>query len=204
MVGLLAGPAVLEGQTTLGSGIGAILFYLVAYALGTIAAFSALACLRRGDREVATYDDLSGLRHEHPFFTGVILISMLSLIGMPPLIGFIGKLYLIGSVFYAGYPVLVVVLVLNSAIAAAYYLKIGSITFFGPPNPGVTVVPSRPRRAAAILAAVLAVVLGGLPGNALVEAARQASRPAVVVDPVPTAAEFPPPDVLPIAGMTAE
>jgi NADH-quinone oxidoreductase subunit N len=189
VVGLLAGPAVNEATGgALGNGIAAVLFYLVAYGLGTIASFAVLGCLRSGDREAQTYRNISGLHRKHPFLAALMLVSVLSLVGLPPLVGFLGKVYLIGSAYGAGYTVLVIVLVLNSAISAAYYLRIASACYFGEPDDTVHSAGMFGRTAGALVAATLAVVLG-IVGNGLVNASSDATTPtqAVAVSPAPQA-----------------
>ncbi len=178
LVGLLAGPGInsATGGTggALGNGIAAVLFYLVAYGLGTIASFAVLGCLRAGDREAQTYQHISGLHKTHPFLAALMLLSVLSLVGLPPLVGFLGKIYLIGSAYGAGYTMLVIVMVLNSAISAAYYLRIASVCYFGEPDETVTSAGQFPRYAGALIAATLALVLG-IVGNGLVNASNDAT-----------------------------
>ena len=163
LVGLLAGTAFIKGGP-LADGIAAILFYLVAYGLATIAGFAVLGCIEAHGDEAETYDDITGLYKKHPGLAAIMLISMLSLMGMPLLIGFVGKLYLIGSVYEAGFTTLVVILVINSAISAAYYLRIASTCFFGKPAAHVRAVNAPARRLGAAIAAA-AVILLGIPGG---------------------------------------
>ncbi|MEZ6190547.1 MAG: NADH-quinone oxidoreductase subunit N [Phycisphaerales bacterium] len=179
LVGLLAGPAVNQAAGgALGDGIAAVLFYLVAYGLGTIASFAVLGCLRAGDREAQTYQHISGIHKKHPFLAALMLISVLSLVGLPPLVGFLGKVYLIGSAYGAGFIGLVIILVLNSAISAAYYLRIASACYFGEPDETVHSAGMFGRTAGALIAATLAIVLGVM-GNGLVNASRNATAPAM-------------------------
>lgn len=187
LVGLLAGPIVaaeigqgrLGQQSMLGDGIAAISFYVVAYGLGTIGSFAVLGCLHgpEGD-EADEYDDLSGLRHKHPFLAGTLLIACLSLLGFPFTVGLLGKLFLVGAGFEAGYAWVVVIMMINSAISAAYYLRIGSVCFFGRDH-GTTVANYVPVRVTgAIIASVMSLALG-FQGEWLVERASNAG----VVDP---------------------
>lgn len=180
LVGLLAGPLAAQGEGSyLGSGLSAVLFYLMAYGLGTIASFAVLGCLHgpEGD-EADTYDDLSGLRQRHPFLAGTLLLACLSLLGFPFTVGLLGKMYLIGAGFQAGYAVIAVIMVVNSAISAAYYLRIGSVCFFGEDR-GTTEATYVPVRiTGAIIAAVLSVGLG-VQGGWLVERAHQAGLPPI-------------------------
>ena len=197
LVGLLVGPAVaatsLGEDTSLSNGIAAVLFYLVAYGLSTISSFALLSCMSRPDgSEVETYDDLSGMRLRHPWLAGVLLVCVISLVGLPPLVGFVGKLYLIGSAFAAAdnasttfwvYRGLVIAMVINSAMSAGYYLRIASVAFFGEDR-GQTVQLALPMRVwAASIAAGLALLLGGWPsGDVLVRASRDAAQPPVEID----------------------
>jgi len=197
LVGVLVGPmlarAMMESDphvdTSLSNGTAAVLFYLVAYGLSTIGAFAVLGCLTRKDgSEVETYDDLAGMRTRHPFQSGVLLISVISLVGLPPLVGFMGKLYLIGSAFAAGtgggelaglYRGLVVLLILNSAMSAGYYLRIVGTAFFGE-DKGQTIEANVPlRRIGGVVAALASIALGGYPSAGLLaEAAKEAAEPA--------------------------
>ena len=67
-----------------GNGVAAVLFYLVAYGLSTIAAFAVLGCLRANGEEAQTFDDLSGLRMRHPVLAIIMGVAVLSLLGFPP------------------------------------------------------------------------------------------------------------------------
>ncbi len=127
LVGLLAGP----GDGTFGgSGVSAVLFYLAAYGVTNTGAFAVIACLekRAADRgeplEVEDFDDLRGLWKREPVLGVVLAVSALSLMGFPPLFGFWAKLPLFTSGIAAGEITLVVVLGINSAIAAFYYLRL--------------------------------------------------------------------------------
>lgn len=200
LVGVLVGPMLAmsmiaqaqaageEVDTSLSNGTAAVLFYLVAYGLSTIGAFAVLGCLTRKDGgDVETYDDLAGMRTRHPYQAGVLLVSVVSLVGLPPLVGFLGKLYLIGSAFsasnsdlgYAGlFHGLVVLLIINSAMSAGYYLRIIAVAFFGE-DKGQTVETAPPlRRAGGIIAALASIALGGYPSAGYLAAhAKDAAEP---------------------------
>jgi NADH-quinone oxidoreductase subunit N len=194
MTGLVAGPhvsRVIEGSEVLGSGAGnglaAVLFYLLVYAMGTVGSFAVLACVRakttgdaeppvespRGEPDTVTYDDLAGLWWRNPVLAGVMLVAMLSLVGMPPLAGFLGKVYLIGGVFTAGYGLLAIVIVINSAISAGYYLRIAMTCFFGQPSERVGYVKTPTLLAGAIITTLAAFAFGGLAANGIIENSHQ-------------------------------
>jgi len=204
MLGLMAGLGV-PGHA-MGSGPAAVLFFLLAYGLGSIGAFAVIAALaaqRSPDdpaHEVATgvaddleYEDLAGLWWRSPVLGGVMLVSMLTLVGMPPLAGFMGKFFLIGGVLSAGFYGLVVVLVINSAISAGYYLRIAMLTFFGESSQApAEILPAGrrgPRVVGALVAGIAGLVIGGLPGNGVVRNARAAFEPVAVDAATSPAAE---------------
>lgn len=174
LVGVLAGPAT-ANQGVLSDGIAAVLFYLVAYGLATIAAFAALGCLLARGEEAQTYDDLSGLAKRHPVLAAILAVSSLSLLGVPPMIGFLGKVYLFTPALGAGYVWLVVIAVINSAVSAGYYLRIASTPYFGREREGVVEADAPLRRIAAAVAALAAVVFG-FAGSVLIDPAHRATR----------------------------
>lgn len=153
IIGLLAGP---------GLGIDALLFYLLAYGVMNTAAFGVLASLERRGEEIETLDDLAGLRERSPVLAVIMALSAASLIGLPPFIGFIGKLYLFIAGVEAGQIWLVVIAALNSAISAWYYLLLAGMPVLSPANAASAAVNVRrvvwPRVAAAITAAGILIV----------------------------------------------
>ena len=171
LVGLLAGSTLTN--EALANGHAGILFYLVAYGLGNLAAFAVLATLEARGEEAATFDDLSGLSKRNTILAAIMLISMLSLVGLPPMVGFLGKIYLFGPAVN-DYTLLVVIAVLNSAISAVYYLRVVSVCYFGEPAPDTTISENPPRRTAAMIAALASLVIG-LTGGWLVDAAKDAT-----------------------------
>jgi NADH-quinone oxidoreductase subunit N len=107
-----------------GAGSAALVFYLVAYALMTLAAFALLAAKGRdGERDVRI-DDLAGLGQRRPWLAAALAICMLSLLGFPGTAGFIGKWYILVAATAAGRLPLAVILVLTSVVSAGYYLPV--------------------------------------------------------------------------------
>ncbi|MEM1445601.1 MAG: NADH-quinone oxidoreductase subunit N [Planctomycetota bacterium] len=199
MLGLIAGPALASAATSgmaIGNGLAAILFYLPAYGLATIAAFAVIAALRTNqetDAEAETYDDLSGLAKRQPVLCGVLLLAALSLVGLPPLAGFAGKVMLGGSIAQSGIQplsaLLLFALVLNSAISAAYYLRLGLTPFFG--GDAETTHPRGVpfRFVAASIAAVGVVALGLVLGSPIATAAHEVTKHAGVAPGADVAVE---------------
>ena len=105
-------------------------------------------------------------------------ICMLSLTGIPPLAGFMGKLYLFSAALEAGHEILVVVAVLNSVISAAYYLGVVRVMYLDPPRDNVSA--SGGHLAIGTLIAVAAVIALGLMPGAVLDAARSAAASIVL------------------------
>jgi NADH-quinone oxidoreductase subunit N len=160
--------AALWPGTRLGSG--AVLLYLAAYSLTTLASFGFLAALgRHGERSV-TYDDIAGLAGSRPWIAFGLSICMLSLLGFPGTFGFIGKWYIISALVAEGQIILPVVLVLTSVISAGYYLPVIMSMYMKAPasEEAHTQVRLFPAAAGAIAVSVAAVVLFGFwPSGAL-------------------------------------
>lgn len=124
-------------------GIGALLLYLLVYAVATVGIFAALAALGEGDRQLDGIDELAGLGRSggklRPLLAWCLALFLFSLAGIPPLAGFWGKLAVFGSALGVGgagsslrlwFLALAVLGVLNAAVAAAYYLRIIGVMFF--------------------------------------------------------------------------
>ena len=108
--------------TRLGSG--AVLLYLAAYSLTTVASFGFLAALGRHGERTVTFDDIAGLSANRPWIALGLSLCMLSLLGFPGTFGFIGKWYIISALIAQGQMILPVVLVVTSVISAGYYLPV--------------------------------------------------------------------------------
>ena len=153
LVGIIAGPE---------AGFDAVLFYLIGYGVMNTAIFAVLASLERNGEEVETLEDLSGLRTRHPVLAWMLAVSAIGLIGMPPLIGFFGKLAIFSAAFEVGQTQLVIIAAVNSAIGAFYYLQLVAVPMLGQPNArtdSVQLVPSAWPRLAAIVCGVGVLVM---------------------------------------------
>ncbi len=124
--------AFLQKGTPTEGALASILFYLLTYSLTTLGAFAIIIALgRRGD-QVDQLSDLSGLSQKHPWLAAGFTLFMLSLTGIPPTVGFIGKFYLFSSAMESGLYGLVLLGVINSAISAYYYLSPIIKMYFSP------------------------------------------------------------------------
>ncbi|MFQ5430144.1 MAG: NADH-quinone oxidoreductase subunit N [Phycisphaerae bacterium] len=198
LVALAAGP--FAGR----SGLSALLFYMAVYGVMNLGAFAALACFRKigddGEEDSAEQvDDLAGVARRHPWAALALAICVLGLMGFPLTGGFVGKFSLLVSALSAqaasagprhgAMLVLVVIAVVNAAIAAAYYLRILASCYLGKPAPGIVPTKCHALRVSLGLCALLVLALFMWPGtlmNASQDAVRRASRnasvPAVALD----------------------
>ncbi|MDP9372023.1 MAG: NADH-quinone oxidoreductase subunit N [Chloroflexota bacterium] len=143
-----------------------VLFYLLAYTFMNLGAFAVVIALARpGDERLDLDRDYSGLAWRHPWLAGALALFMLSLGGIPPTAGFIGKLLVFRAAIEAGYWTLALVGVLTSVIALGFYLRVVIRMYTGAPARDDRAPLRLPVPLAATLAlcAVLTIGLGVLP-----------------------------------------
>ncbi len=105
-------------------GTAAVLVYLLAYSITTVAAFGILASIERAGARTVLLTDLEGLFSVRPFASMGLAICMLSLLGFPGTFGFIAKWYLISATLGQGEAVLPIVAMIGSGISIGYYLPV--------------------------------------------------------------------------------
>jgi NADH-quinone oxidoreductase subunit N len=105
-------------------GVSAMLIYLFVYALMQLGAFAVVVLLRRSDSIGDELKDFNGLYFRNPLAAVAMLLFMLSLGGIPPTAGFMGKFWLFSAAIEAGYVWLAVIGVLNSAVSLYYYIRV--------------------------------------------------------------------------------
>ncbi len=118
-------------------GVSGTLWYLLTYALSTLAAFGAVIAVERRNHSSVTLGDLRGLGRTSPALAGILTVALLSLAGLPPLAGFVGKLQVFSAGVDAGLTWLVVIGVVSSVIAAFFYLRIMGMMFLEEPVEGM-------------------------------------------------------------------
>ncbi len=101
-----------------------IAYYLAAYAAGTLGIFCALSYLGGEGEKRATFDDFKGLAKVHPYSAAAISVFLLSMAGIPPTAGFMGKFYIITSAINAGQVTLAVLGIFSSILSMWYYLRL--------------------------------------------------------------------------------
>ncbi|MDR0355818.1 MAG: NADH-quinone oxidoreductase subunit N [Deltaproteobacteria bacterium] len=159
LVGLVPGTA---------EGLAAAAFYAMAYILMNLLCFWVI-CRISADGRNLTYEDLNGLSARSPLLALTLAIAAFSLVGLPPTVGFIGKLWLITSAWDRGFDWLVIVVCVNTAIAIFYYLSLFRHCYTEETIPvggaqSLALDTGAISQAGALLLGLLVVVLGVLPG----------------------------------------
>lgn len=163
-----AGYVLVAFTTHSADGVAAVLYYLTAYAFMNIGAFLVVTHLGgRGERYLEI-EDYAGLGSRFPFLAGMFTIFLLSLIGVPLTAGFLGKFYVFRAAIHGDLIWLSVLGVLNSGIAAYYYLRVLVSMYMSAPTREVPCEPLRaPERLALALSAVGTLYLGIFPRNVM-------------------------------------
>jgi NADH-quinone oxidoreductase subunit N len=158
-----------------GRGVTAILIYLFVYTFMQMGAFAVLALMRRHDVVGDELKDLNGLFFRQPFAAIAMLLFMLSLGGIPPTAGFMGKFWLFSAAIESGYVWLAVIGVLNSAVSLYYYIRI--VVFMWLKNEPTGSEPRQsPTLALALGVAVAVTLLLGVYPRPLFEFAEASAR----------------------------
>jgi NADH-quinone oxidoreductase subunit N len=150
-------------------GKGAILFYLLVYAVTNVAAFGAIALL---DTPAGNQDDLrdcAGLGARQPALAGLLTVCLLSLGGFPPAAGFVAKWYIFCAAISGGYTGLAIIGVLTSVVSVFFYLRIVVMMYMveAPAGRAPVLAPAPLAVAALVVSAVILVYLGVLPSDLL-------------------------------------
>jgi NADH-quinone oxidoreductase subunit N len=156
-----------------GDGGAAVLFYLAAYAFMNLGAFAVVIALGvRGEpnEDISSYAGLAG---REPVLAAAMAIFMLSLTGVPPFAGFVGKVYIFRAAVDAGYLGLAVIAVINSTISAYYYLRVVIEMYMREGAKLLPALSSRPYLAASIFIAVAGTILLGVFPSSAMDLARR-------------------------------
>jgi NADH-quinone oxidoreductase subunit N len=163
----LVGVAALGGSDRAASAVG---FYLLTYTVSTAGAFGTLILCGSRDKEAVSYEDLAGVGRRHPAAALAFSVFLLSLAGVPPAAGFFGKLYVFTAAVDSGLYLLTVLGLLNSVVAAYYYLRVMVYLYMREPAAGAPVAVTMRSglvNVAILLAAAGVVFLGIFPGHGL-------------------------------------
>ncbi|MGD8682581.1 MAG: NADH-quinone oxidoreductase subunit N, partial [Chloroflexota bacterium] len=165
MVGL-AVFATAEDREVAASGVQGVLFYGVAYAFMNLGAFAVVAALQRRPGVTSQIATFGGLGYRAPVLALAMTVFLLSLVGIPPLAGFFAKMTIVLGALEVGggMSVLAVIMMLNAAMAAFYYLRVVVYMYMRQPAEGAREVSiGTVTRAGLIVAAAMVIVIGLVP-----------------------------------------
>jgi NADH-quinone oxidoreductase subunit N len=164
-------------------GIAAASFYAVSYAVMNVGIFAVVSHAGGFDDRLTLIDDYRGLAYRSPLLGGAMAFFLISLIGIPFTGGFFGKFYVFSAALHSGFVWLTIIGLINSGIAAFYYLRVATAIYSKPSE--TSLVNAVPRATTPLLFALLLTVAGTLilgitPGKILAMAkAGAATYPAV-------------------------
>jgi NADH-quinone oxidoreductase subunit N len=149
-------------------GIESVLFYVLGYGVMNIAAFAVVGMLQRDQTRFGGLNSFAGLASRAPARAAAMAILLLSLTGIPPTVGFFAKLYVLLAAVDAGLQWLAVVIVLNAALAAYYYLRVIVTMYMRDPEAEPAPIEGSPLGSVALALSVFGVIaLGLFPGPIL-------------------------------------
>lgn len=150
--------------TATSQGYGAALFYMITYALMTLAAFGLVAIMDYSGYEASKIDDLRGLNTRNPWLALMMLFTMFSLAGVPPIVGFMAKVAVIEALIGVNLVWLAAVALLFSIIGAYYYIRVVKVMYFETPLEQTPVRYSRDMQLMLTVNGCVLLVLGIVPG----------------------------------------
>jgi len=163
---LLLGLAVMSNE-----GLTAMLIYFVVYAFMNLGAFLIVMLIANkiGSEEL---DDYKGLGYSMPFLGVSLAIFLVSLIGLPPTAGFIGKLFIFISLVNAKMIIVAIIALLNTVVSLYYYIRVLRKMFLDKPQKEIAVVPVKPLHVVFIVAMIAPVLILGVYFTPLLELAK--------------------------------
>jgi NADH-quinone oxidoreductase subunit N len=158
-------------------GTSAVMFYAASYAAMNVGAFAVVSHFANAGERYVTLEDYAGLGRRSPILAGTLAIFLISLIGIPMTGGFFAKFYVFSAALQANLVGLTIIGVINSAIAAYYYLRIIVMMYMREAREEVPVLPIPASLGVALVITLAATIyLGVLPGQVLGIAQRSARQ----------------------------
>jgi NADH-quinone oxidoreductase subunit N len=164
LLGLLSGVYAGSDATAAANAYSSAMFYAITYVLTTLGTFGVIMLLSRAGFDAEKLEDFKGLNQRSPWFAAIMMVLLLSLAGVPPMMGFYAKLAVLQAVLGAGQLWLSIVAVLFSLVGAYYYLRIIKLMYFDDATDTSRIVAHGDMRIALSLNGIAIVALGLLPG----------------------------------------
>jgi NADH-quinone oxidoreductase subunit N len=166
LIGMIAG-----GET----GVSSVLYYLVVYMFMNMGAFAVVTAYGSQGDENLEIKDYAGMGWRQPWLAFAMLVFLFSLAGIPPMAGFMGKLYIFSAAIKSGYVWLTIIGVINSVISAFYYLRVIETMYLKPAERTVIPMTARPALIVALIVTVFFTLQIGLFPALTMEFARLAA-----------------------------
>ena len=139
----------------------ALLFYLAVYAVMDLGAFGIVGILSPPGEDRDALEDYQGLGFSHPWRAGILAVCLISLTGLPPTAGFMGKFMLFRAVLHANFPVLAVVGILTVIVSIFYYLKVAVALYMQPQSATGPTIPGIDPAIGLALGVILVLLIWG-------------------------------------------
>ncbi len=168
LLGMVSGVVNGDATTFAANAYSSSMFYVITYVLTTLASFGVLMLLSREGFESEEIADFAGLNTRSPLYAGVMAVCLLSLAGIPPLVGFYAKLAVLQALLASGqslYMGVAIFAVMMSLIGAFYYLRLIKVMYFDEPITASTVVAPTDVRVVLCINGALVLILGILPSG---------------------------------------
>lgn len=149
------------------NGFASSMFYISAYVLMALSGFGMILLLSRKGFEAENLDDLKGLNQRSPWVALLMMITMFSMAGVPPTLGFYAKFAVLQAALQAGFVWVVVFAVLMAAIGAFYYLRVIKLMYFDAPQDSSAISAPLDMRIILSLNALALLVIGLMPQGLL-------------------------------------
>ncbi len=154
---------IMVGLAAIGTlGKGGVLFFLAGYALANLGAFIAIIAIsnKTGSDEITDY---SGMARRSPVIALILAFCLISLIGIPPTVGFMAKFYIFNAAIQENLLWLVIIAALNSVVSAYYYLRVVKLMYVGEPASEEAIPSSIPLRVTLAVTSLGVLILGIYP-----------------------------------------
>ncbi|KAA0249381.1 MAG: NADH-quinone oxidoreductase subunit N [Candidatus Jettenia sp.] len=154
-------------------GVSSVLFYILAYTFMNIGALAVVIIVSQKGDEFIQIHDFAGLGFKHPGLAVAMSLFMLSMAGIPPTAGFVGKFYIFSAAIKSGYIGLAVIGVINSVISVFYYLRIMVIMYMKEPTRDFNPLTLSPLIVVAVVLSVIGTLHLGIFPSKIMEIAQQ-------------------------------
>jgi len=153
--------------------VSSTMFYILAYIFMNIGAFAILIVLSQKEDRFLKINDFAGLAFKHPRLAIAMTIFMLSMAGIPPTAGFVGKFYIFSSAIKSGFVWLAIIGVINSIIAVFYYLRVTVIMYMHEPSRNFQPLTFSPFIFVAIIISIIGTIHLGIFPSKVMEMVQQ-------------------------------